>query len=78
MLAIVGDPRDRTVDRRSPSSPPGRGGGVIEHVSFVAPQSHQLLSTWMRASDVVLVPSAPRVSGSWRWSPRPAARRRGE
>jgi len=37
--------------------------GVIEHVSFVAPQSHQLLSTWMRASDVVLVPSRSESFG---------------
>jgi D-inositol-3-phosphate glycosyltransferase len=37
--------------------------GVIEHVSFVAPQSHQLLSTWMRASDVMLVPSRTESFG---------------
>src|SRR5580704_5505652 len=37
--------------------------GVIQHVSFVAPQSHQLLSTWMRASDVVLVPSRSESFG---------------
>jgi D-inositol-3-phosphate glycosyltransferase len=37
--------------------------GVIEHVSFVAPQSHQLLSTWMRAADVTLVPSRSESFG---------------
>ena len=36
---------------------------VIEHVSFVAPQSHQLLSTWMRAADVTLVPSRSESFG---------------
>lgn len=64
MLAIVG----------GPSGPDGRDtlaqlhrrveeAGVIEHVSFVAPQSHQLLSTWMRASDVMLVPSRTESFG---------------
>jgi D-inositol-3-phosphate glycosyltransferase len=64
MLAIVG----------GPSGPDGRTtlaqlhrrveeAGVIEHVSFVAPQSHQLLSTWMRASDVMLVPSRTESFG---------------
>jgi D-inositol-3-phosphate glycosyltransferase len=64
MLAIVG----------GPSGPDGRQtlaqlhrrvqeAGVIEHVSFVAPQSHQLLSTWMRASDVMLVPSRTESFG---------------
>ncbi len=37
--------------------------GVIEAVSFVAPQSHQLLSTWMRAADVTLVPSRSESFG---------------
>jgi D-inositol-3-phosphate glycosyltransferase len=37
--------------------------GVIEHVSFVAPQAHQLLSTWMRAADVTLVPSRSESFG---------------
>ncbi len=37
--------------------------GVIEHVSFVAPQSHQLLSTWMRAADATLVPSRSESFG---------------
>jgi D-inositol-3-phosphate glycosyltransferase len=40
-----------------------RDAGVIEHVSFVAPQSHQLLSTWMRAADVTLVPSRSESFG---------------
>jgi len=64
MLAIVG----------GPSGPDGRAtlaalhrrveeAGVISHVSFVAPQSHQLLSTWMRASDAMLVPSRTESFG---------------
>jgi D-inositol-3-phosphate glycosyltransferase len=63
-LAIVG----------GPSGPEGsqtlaqlhervREAGVIGHVSFVAPQSHQLLSTWMRAADVTLVPSRSESFG---------------
>ena len=64
MLAIVGGPsgshgRD-TLDqlhRRVAEA------GVIEHVSFVAPQPHQLLSTWMRAADVTLVPSRSESFG---------------
>jgi D-inositol-3-phosphate glycosyltransferase len=31
--------------------------GVIAHVQFIAPQGHQLLSSWMRAADVTLIPS---------------------
>lgn len=64
MLAIVG----------GPSGPEGREtlaklhervseSGVIDHVSFVAPQGHQLLSTWMRAADVTLVPSRSESFG---------------
>jgi D-inositol-3-phosphate glycosyltransferase len=37
--------------------------GVIADVSFVAPQSHQLLSSWMRAADVTLVPSRSESFG---------------
>ena len=37
--------------------------GVIEHVMFVAPQHHRLLSTWMRAADVTLVPSRAESFG---------------
>ena len=37
--------------------------GVIGNVSFVAPQAHQLLSTWMRAADVTLVPSRSESFG---------------
>jgi D-inositol-3-phosphate glycosyltransferase len=37
--------------------------GVIDRVSFVAPQAHQLLSTWMRAADVTLVPSRSESFG---------------
>jgi D-inositol-3-phosphate glycosyltransferase len=64
MLAVIG----------GPSGPDGREtlaalhrrveqAGVIEHVSFVAPQAHQLLSTWMRAADVMLVPSRSESFG---------------
>jgi D-inositol-3-phosphate glycosyltransferase len=64
MLAIVG----------GPSGPEGRAtlerlhqrvteAGVIEHVKFVAPQHHRLLSTWMRAADVTLVPSRAESFG---------------
>ena len=64
MLAVVG----------GPSGSQGRGtlaqlhsrvadAGVIEHVRFVAPQGHQLLSTWMRAADVTLVPSRSESFG---------------
>ena len=63
-LAIVG----------GPSGPDGRAtldelhrrvgaAGVIDRVSFVAPQAHQLLSTWMRAADVTLVPSRSESFG---------------
>ena len=37
--------------------------GVINEVSFVAPQAHELLSTWMRAADVTLVPSRSESFG---------------
>ena len=37
--------------------------GVINDVYFVAPQSHQLLSTWFRAADVTLVPSRAESFG---------------
>ena len=64
LLAIVG----------GPSGPDGRvtlrqlhqrvrEAGVIDHVNFVAPQAHQLLSTWMRAADVTLVPSRAESFG---------------
>jgi D-inositol-3-phosphate glycosyltransferase len=63
-LAIVG----------GPSGPDGKAtleqlhmrvaeAGVIDQVSFVAPQSHQLLSSWMRAADVTLVPSRSESFG---------------
>jgi D-inositol-3-phosphate glycosyltransferase len=63
-LAIVG----------GPSGPDGRdtlaqlharvsAAGLIDEVSFVAPQAHQLLSTWMRAADVTLVPSRSESFG---------------
>ena len=50
------------------SSPAGLG----EKVRFVAPQPHDLLSTYYRAADVCLVPAAPSPSGWWR-SRRPRA-----
>jgi D-inositol-3-phosphate glycosyltransferase len=64
LLAIIG----------GPSGPDGREtlarlhdrvaqAGVIGQVSFVAPQAHQLLSTWMRAADVTLVPSRSESFG---------------
>jgi D-inositol-3-phosphate glycosyltransferase len=37
--------------------------GVLGSVHFLAPQGHQLLSTWMRASDVTLVPSRAESFG---------------
>ncbi len=37
--------------------------GVIGDVAFVAPQSHQLLSSFMRAADVTLVPSRSESFG---------------
>jgi D-inositol-3-phosphate glycosyltransferase len=63
-LAIIGGPSGRDgkatlihLHRRVQEA------GVIEHVTFVAPQSHQLLSTWMRAADVTLVPSRSESFG---------------
>jgi D-inositol-3-phosphate glycosyltransferase len=57
-LAIVGGPSGpdgaavlRRLHRRVAEA------GVINQVTFVAPQAHQLLSSWMRAADVTLVPS---------------------
>ncbi|MDE3106527.1 MAG: glycosyltransferase [Acidobacteriota bacterium] len=71
--------RDRGRDARlaiigGPSGPDGRAAlealhrrvdeaGVINEVLFVAPQGHQLLSTWMRAADVTLVPSRAESFG---------------
>ena len=37
--------------------------GVISNVMFVAPQAHQLLSTWMRAADATIVPSRSESFG---------------
>ena len=64
MLAIVGGPSG-SHGRDTLSQLHGRvaEAGVIEHVSFVAPQPHQLLSTWMRAADVTLVPSRSESFG---------------
>jgi D-inositol-3-phosphate glycosyltransferase len=64
LLAIIG----------GPSGPDGRETlarlhervaqvGMINQVKFVAPQAHQLLSTWMRAADVTLVPSRSESFG---------------
>ena len=63
-LAIVGGPSgssgretlDRLRQRVAEAS-------VISRVLFVAPQSHQLLSTWMRAASVTLVPSRAESFG---------------
>ncbi len=63
-LAIVGGPSGR--DGRATL---GRlharvvEAGLIGQVLFVAPQAHQLLSTWMRAADVTLVPSRAESFG---------------
>jgi D-inositol-3-phosphate glycosyltransferase len=40
-----------------------RDAGAIDAVHFVAPQSHQILSTWYRAADVTLVPSRAESFG---------------
>ena len=63
-LAIVGGPSGvsgrqtlRDLHRRVEEA------GVIGQVTFVAPQAHQLLSTWMRAADVMLVPSRSESFG---------------
>ena len=63
-LAVVG----------GPSGPSGRAtlaglharvaeAGAFDSVSFVAPQSHQILSSWYRAADVTLVPSRAESFG---------------
>jgi D-inositol-3-phosphate glycosyltransferase len=64
MLAIVGGPSG-TDGRATLAKLHQRveEAGVINHVSFVAPQAHQLLSTWMRAADVTLVPSRAESFG---------------
>jgi D-inositol-3-phosphate glycosyltransferase len=64
MLAIIGGPSG-SHGRDALGRLHQRVGeaGVIDHVSFVAPQAHQLLSTWMRAADVTLVPSRSESFG---------------
>jgi D-inositol-3-phosphate glycosyltransferase len=37
--------------------------GVVDHLRFVEPQPHHLLSTWYRAADVVVVPSRSESFG---------------
>jgi D-inositol-3-phosphate glycosyltransferase len=63
-LAIVGGPSGRdgrvTLERLHRRVVEA---GVIEQVLFVAPQAHQLLSSWMRAADVTLVPSRAESFG---------------
>jgi len=49
--------------------------GVADRLVMVAPQPHELLSTYYRAADVCLVRAGPSPSGSSPWRPRPAARR---
>lgn len=63
-LAIVGGPSGpdgadtlRNLHQRV------RDAGVIDKVRFVAPQSHVMLSTWMRAANVTLVPSRSESFG---------------
>jgi len=63
-LAIVGGPSG--ADGRKTLADLHRRveeAGVIASVTFVAPQAHQLLSTWMRAADVMLVPSRSESFG---------------
>jgi D-inositol-3-phosphate glycosyltransferase len=64
MLAVVGGPSG-SQGRATLAQLHHRvaGAHVIEHVRFVAPQGHQLLSTWMRAADVTLVPSRSESFG---------------
>ena len=64
ILAIIGGPSG--ADGRATVANLHRRveeAGVIKHVSFVAPQAHQLLSTWMRAADVTVVPSRAESFG---------------
>ncbi len=64
LLAVVGGPSGRdgraTLDRLHRRV---AETGVFHQVTFVAPQAHQLLSTWMRAADVTLVPSRAESFG---------------
>ncbi len=63
-LAIIGGPS-------GPEGPATLAGlhrrvgaaGVIDDVLFVAPQSHQVLSSWLRAADLTLVPSRSESFG---------------
>jgi D-inositol-3-phosphate glycosyltransferase len=63
-LAIVGGPSgldgEATLERLHQRV---AEAGVIDQVMFVAPQSHRLLSSWMRAADVTLVPSRAESFG---------------
>jgi D-inositol-3-phosphate glycosyltransferase len=64
MLAIIGGPSGiRGRDTLAQLHRRVSEAGVIDHVKFVAPQAHQLLSTWMRAADVTLVPSRSESFG---------------
>jgi len=64
LLAVVGGPSGRdgaaTLDRLHERV---AQAGVFHDVCFVAPQAHQLLSSWMRAADVTLVPSRAESFG---------------
>jgi D-inositol-3-phosphate glycosyltransferase len=73
-LAALGDPTARLVVVGGPSGPRGdqsyRGLsqlatqlGVAEQLTLVAPQPHELLSSWYRAADVCLVPSRSESFG---------------
>jgi D-inositol-3-phosphate glycosyltransferase len=63
-LAIIGGPsgRDGRVTLERLHARVGEAG-VIDRVRFVAPQAHHLLSTWLRAADVTLVPSRAESFG---------------
>ena len=63
-LAIVGGPSGPEGDRTLRALRDRvRDSRMMERVQFVAPQSHQLLSTWFRAADVTLVPSRSESFG---------------
>jgi D-inositol-3-phosphate glycosyltransferase len=63
-LVVVGGPsgpagsayRDRVVDQAT-------GLGVADRVRWVPPQPHEMLASWYRAADVVLVPSQSESFG---------------
>ncbi len=63
-LAIVGGPSGPEGERTlSGLRQRVTDAGMMGRVQFVAPQNHQLLSSWMRAADVTLVPSRSESFG---------------